>query len=182
MDMSIIVPTLYARTGTNRPELLGGEVGIPDAANVFNRHSFVVLTSGALIAVATAGILTCGLCLDASKATALVDPPDQFFGDRHFPVNPKNQRFAISCFHTDGIVGQNGDVTPAPQMSDMIIGEAYGILRLANSNHVLNQSNTTNDFFIVVEKPSQYNGIIQDADTYNPVVIVEIVPAAIQLI
>lgn len=179
MDMSIIVPTLYARTGTNRPELLGGELGIPDAANVFNRHSFVVLTAGALIAVASAGILTCGLCLDASKATALVDPPDQFFGDRHFPVNPKNQRFAVSCTKADGGIGQ---ANSAPQMSDITLGESYGILRLANGNHVLNQANTTNDFFIVVEKPSQYNGIQQDADTFNPVVIVEIVPAAIQLI
>lgn len=179
MDMPITVPNLFSRTGTNRPELLGGELGLPDAANVFNRHTFVVLTSGALIAVASAGVLTCGLCLDASKATAVVDPPEQFFGDRHFPVNPKNQRFAVSCTANDGGIGE---ANSAPQMSDIVIGTAYGILRLANDNHVLDQSNTTNDFFLVVEKPTMYNGVKQDADTYNPVVIVEIVAAAIQVV
>lgn len=179
MDMPFTVPYLYAKQTTNRPEMLGGEMGIPDAGNTFNRHTFVVLTAGALAAVASAGVLSCGLSLDESKATAAVNPPQQFFGDRHFPVNLKGQRFAISV--TDA-AGNYGQAAGAPQLSEVVIGEKYGIIKLASGNHALNVDNTTNDFFVVVEKISHWQGTAQVAATYNPVVIVEVVDAAIQSI
>ncbi len=179
MDMPFTVPKLHAHAVTNRPEMLGGENGIPDAANDFLAHTFVVLTSGALVALASGAVLSCGLCLDASKTTSAVNPPTQFFGDRHFPVSLHKQRFAISV--TDAS-GHYGEADGAPQMSEVIIGEKYGILKLSDGNHALNVDNTTNDFFVVVEKISQYNGTLQDANTYNPVVIVEVIEAAIQSI
>lgn len=179
MDIPFTVPQLYAKQTTNRPEMLGGEIGLPDAANVFNRHTFVVLTTGALVALASGAVLSCGLCLDASKATALVDPPNQMFGDRHFPVNLVGQRFAISV--TDA-TGHYGAANGAPQMSEVVIGEKYGILKLSDGNHALNVDNTTNDFFVVVEKLTHWQGALQDANSYNPVVIVEVIPAAIQSI
>ena len=177
MDQRFTVPQIYARRITNRPEMIGGEMGIPDGANTFNRHTFVVLTAGLLAAVASGAVSTCGFCLDESKATALVNPPTQFFGDRHFPLALQAQRFAISV--TDA-TGHYGEANGAPQLSEITIGEMYGIIKLADGNHALNVDNTTNDFFVVVEKPSQWNGIAQTAATFNPVVIVEVIPAVVQ--
>lgn len=177
MDIPKIVPRLFAHTITNRPEMLGGENGLPDGANTFIAHSFVVLTTGSLVALASGAVLSCGLCLDESKATAVVNPPTQFFGDRHFPVSLKGQRFAISVTDASGNFGQaNG----APQLSEITIGERYGILKLADGTHCLNVDNTTNDFFEVKEKLTQWQGQAQVAATYNPVVIVEVIDAAIQ--
>lgn len=177
MDMSYYAPQLFARTVNNRPEMLGGEDGLPDASNTFLAHNFVVLTSGALVAVASAAVLTCGLVLDASKASTAVDPPYSMFGDRHFPVNPRRQRFAVSVTDTSG---HYGEADGAPQMSEVVIGTNYGIIKLSDGTHAMNVDNTTQDFFVVVEKPTVFNGVPQDADTYNPVVIVEILDAVIQ--
>lgn len=176
-DMPFTVPQLYAHAVTNRPEMLGGELGIPDGSNTFNRHTFVVQTTGALVALASGAVLSCGFCLDASKATTAIDPPTQFFGDRHFPVSLRGQRFAISV--TDA-TGHYGEANGAPQLSEVTIGEMYGILKLADGNHALNVDNTTNDFFVVVEKLSQWQGQAQVAATYNPVVVVEVIAAARQ--
>lgn len=179
MDIPFTVPNLYSHRNTNRPEQLGGEMGIPDASNSFNRHTFVVLTAGALAAVASAGTSSCGFCLDASKATAVVDPPTQMFGDRHFPVNPKGQRFSISV--TDAS-GHYGEADGAPTLAEVTVGEKYGILKLSDGNHALNVDDTTNDFFVVVEKLTQWQGQTQVAGTFNPVVVVELIDAVIQQI
>lgn len=176
MDRPIISPYIYAVRGHGRPELLGGEFGHPDGNNAFGAHTFVVLTAGFLALVANGGVLSCGLSLDASKTTALVDPPYQMFGDKHFPVSLRGTRFAISVVDGAGNIGQaNG----APQLSEVTVGEKYGI-RVVNGVHCLDVDNTTNDFFVVVEKPSVLNGVAQNAVTYNPVVIVEVIDAAIQ--
>ena len=177
MDQRQIVPQLYARKITNRPEMVGGEFGLPNTGNTFNRHVFVVATAGVLAAVASAGILSCGLCLDASTTVTKATPPDNLLGGKHFPVALEGQRFAISV--TDA-TGHFGVANGAPQMSEVVIGTNYGILKTAGGDHCLNVDNTTNLFFVVVEKPSIWNGIAQDADTYNPVVIVEVVSAAFQ--
>jgi hypothetical protein len=174
----LIKPTLYARTLTNRPELLGGETGLPDSGNTLVAGQFVVLTSGALVAVADGEVLSCGQVLDASKATTAIDPPYAMFGDRHFPLSLKGSRFAITV--TDGSETLT-EASGAPQLSEVTIGEKYGIKLVAGTGiHYLDVDNTTNDFFVVVEKPANFRGIVQTATTYNPVVIVEVIAAAIQ--
>jgi len=177
MDMRQIAPYAYARAGTNRPEQFGGETGYPDSGNTLVAGQFVVLTAGALAAVASAGVLSCGQVLDDSKSSTAVDPPFAMFGDRHYPLALPGQRFAVNI--TDAS-GNFGEANGAPQLSEATIGTAYGILKLSDGTHCLNVDNTTNDFFVVVEKPSMWNGIAQNADTYNGVVIVEVIPAAIQ--
>lgn len=177
--MKFIVPALYSRRITNRPEMLGGENGIRNGGNVFKRHVFVVLTGGILAAVATAGVSSCGFCLDESKASAAVNPPTAFFGDRHFPVALAGQRFSISVTDATGNFGQaNG----APIGSEITIGASYGIIKLADGNHALNVDDTTTLFFKVVEFPSQWNNIAQGAATFNPVVIVEVISTVHQSI
>lgn len=179
MDMPYYRPSLYARRITNRPEMCGGQNGYHDVGNTFLAHNFVVLTSNALVAVASAGVLSCGLVLDASKtgSTDVVNPPYDMFGDRHFPVLLEGQRFAISVTDATGNYGQaNG----APQMSELAVGTSYGIIKLANGTHALNVDNVSQLFFTVVEKPDVFNGVKQTSATYNPVVIVEVIAACVQ--
>lgn len=177
--MPFTVPQLYAHQTTNRPEMLGGELGILNTGNTFNRHTFVVVTAGVLAALASGAVLSCGLCLDASTTVTKPTPPDNILGGRHFPVNPRGQRFAISV--TDAS-GHYGEANGAPQLSEVTVGEKYGILKLSDGNHALNVDNTTNDFFVVVEKLTQWQGAAQTSATYNPVVIVELIPEAVQSI
>lgn len=179
MDMPFTVPMLYARKITNEPQMLGGEFGLHDGSNVFVRHVFVVLTAGSIAAVATAGTSSCGLCLGASQTADVVNPPTQFFGDRHFPVALEGQRFAVSVTDASGHFGQ---ANSAPQTSAIAIGTAYNLIKLSNGNHALNSAGTNAPFFNLVEIPHEWNGTIQDANTYNPVVIVEVVPTVIQKI
>lgn len=176
MDQTPIVPYLYSKKVTNRPEMIGGEMGIHNGGNTFSRHVFVVLTSGILAAVASTGVSTCGFCLDKSWPTDVINPPTQFFGDRHFPVALEGQRFAITVTDASAHFGQaNG----APQTSAVAVGTKYGIL-LSAGVHYLNSADTTNLFFNLVEIPSTWNGVKQDANTYNPVVIVEVIGTIIQ--
>lgn len=179
MDQQIITPKLYAHRVTNRPEMLGGETGLHDGSNTFTAHSFVVLSAGNIASVATAGTSTCGLCLDASYAADIINPPTQFNGDRHWPVALPGQRFAVNI--TDGS-GHIGQANSAPQTSAVAVGTQYGVYKLSGGQHLLNSADTTNLFFRLVEIPSQWQGTFQDANTYNPVVIVEVVSAAIQQI
>lgn len=175
--MPFNVPTIYARKITNRPEMIGGEFGLPNTGNTFNRHTFVVLTTGVLAAVATAGVLTCGLVLDASNLNTKPNPPTDFFGGKHFPLALEGQRFAVSVTDSSGNFGQ---ANSAPQMSSVVIGTKYGLIKLSSGDHALNISDTSTLFFQVVEKPSIWNGVKQDANTYNPVVIVEVISTIIQ--
>ncbi len=175
----MIVPFAYAKVGNTRPETLGGELGLPDASNTFLVNVFVVLTTGALVAVASGGALTCGLVLDASKPDTTINPPTSFFGDRHWPLSPRGQRFAVSVTDATGHVGEaNG----APQLSEIVIGTSYNILKLSNGNHALNVDSSSAPFFTVVEIPTRWNSVAQTSTTYNPVVIVEIVAAAQQAV
>lgn len=179
MDMPYTVPKLYARRITNRPEQLGGSLGLVNTGNTFNAHTFVVATAGVLAAVASAGVLSCGLCLDASNLDTKPNPPSDILGGRHFPVALEGQRFAVSVTDASGHFGQ---ANSAPQASAVTVGSSYGIIKLSNGNHAMNVANTTQLFFTVVEIPPVWNGVAQDANTYNPVVIVEIVAADIQKI
>lgn len=178
-NQSMIVPTIYSKKGTGRPEQVGGEKGLPNTGNTFNAYTFVVLTAGVLAAVATAGVSSCGLVLDPSNTDTVVNPPTDFFAGNHFPLTLNGQRFAVSVTDSSGHVGSaNG----APQASAITLGSKYGLIRLSNGNHALNVSDTTNFFFQVVELPSKWNLIPQDSTTYNPVVIVEIVSTVIQAV
>lgn len=175
--MTMIVPTIYAKKVNNRPEQVGGEVGLPNTGNTFNAYTFVVLTAGVLAALATGATLSCGLVLDASNLNTVKNPPTDFFGGKHYPLALEGQRFAVSVTDSSGHIGQ---ANSAPQASSLTLGSKYGIIKLSNGNHALNISDTSNLFFQVVEIPSRWNSINQDTTTYNPVVIVEIVSTTIQ--
>ena len=181
-DKSIIKPQPISRVGQNREETLGGQDGIANGANAFLSNSFVFLTAGALLSVVpTSGVTSIGLCLDASKLTAEVNPPVAPYGDRHRPLNLKGQQFAISVSNLAGAIGQ---VNGAPLPTAIVLGSAYGIVRIASGvytgYHMLAVDEVTNTLFRVVDKPLVYAGVAQDATTYNPVVIVQVIDTKIQ--
>lgn len=182
MDKSIIKPQPISRVGQNREETLGGQDGIANGANAFLSNSFVFLTGASLLAaVATSGIAAIGLSLDASKATAEINPPTAPYGDRHRPLNLKGQQFAISVSNLAGAIGQ---ANSAPQLSAIVLGASYGIVRIASGvftgYHMLAADETTNTLFKVVDKPLIYAGVAQDSTTYNPIVIVQVIDSKIQ--
>lgn len=178
-DMTMIAPFDYARKGVTRQEQVGGEMGIGNGGNTFLAFNFVVVASGILAALATGAVLSCGLVYDNSTTVTKVDPPNHFFGPNHFPLTLEGQRFAVSVTDSSGHVGQ---ANSAPQLSAISLGAKYGLIKLSNGVHALNVSDTSTVFFQVVEIPSKWNGVLQDATTYNPVVIVEIISACIQKI
>ena len=185
MDKAIIMPRLWKRTSNNRQELLGGEMGYPDGANSFLARSFVVLTAGVLAAVASEEVLCLGMSPDESKADATINPPTQFFGDRHFPYNPKDQIFLISV--SSGAGTTFGEANAAPQRSDITLGDEYGLLRPATGPHAgkqfLASDDTTTTLFVVVELPDDiHDGVKQNDDTFNPVVAVRIIESKIQIV
>lgn len=179
MDMPVQDPTPYSRVGGTRPETIGGENGLSDGSNTFNAFNFVVYTAGALAAIASAATSACGLVPDKSNGAGNVpNPPSNFFGGNHFPFSLVGMRFIVSITDSAGHIGQaNG----APTLSAITKGNSYGV-KLVNGVHMLNKDDTTNLFFTVVDIPSQWGGTKQDSTVYNPVVIVEVVSAAIQKI
>jgi hypothetical protein len=179
MDRQIILPTYVGRKGNNRAEAIGGESGYPDGSNSFIANSFVVLTNGELVSVATDGVLACGLVLDESKSATTVDPPYEIFGDRHWPLALSGCIFAVSVTDDSENIGE---ANSAPQLSEIAIGSSYGIKKGADGTHYLNVDETSTTLFTVLEKPESWNGVEQDADTYNPVVLVEVIPSKIQLV
>lgn len=175
--MSMIVPQIYARKITGRPELVGGELGIPCNSNTFNAYAFVVATAGVLVAIATGATLACGQVLAPSNLNTVVNPPSDFFGGKFFPLALDGTRFAVNITDGSGHVGQ---ANSAPQLSSVTLGGKYGVYKLASGYHALNEADTSNLIFQVVQIPSQYNGIKQDSTTYNGVVIVEFIGTTIQ--
>ena len=179
MDRQIIVPQVVGRRGGNRIEAIGGESGYADGANSFIANSLVVLTAGALVAVATDGVSACGFVPDASKDSASIDPPYSMFGDKHWPFDLRGLLIAMSVSDDSENIGE---ANSAPQLSDITLGSSYGVLLGATGIHYVNQAETSNTLVKVVEKPEMFNGVEQDADTYNPVVIVEVIDSKIQIL
>ncbi len=187
MDAPIIMPRIFKRRVTNRQETLGGEIGYPDGSNSFLAGTIVVLTGGNLIAVATDGVLACGICPDASKASATIDPPTQLFGDRHWPFNLHGLQFLMNIGTLSGTAAVVGEANTAKQLSDVTIGETYAMARATTSTYAgyqfLDPTDTSNDLLTVIDKPTHIAGLVsQDADTYNALVLVEINADLIQSI
>lgn len=180
MDLPVINPAAFQTVHGNRPEQLGGTSGISNGGNTFNAFNFVVLSSGILAAIATGATLCCGQVLDASNTTTIPTPPYQMFGPNHYPLSLFGSRFAISITNNAGAIGQ---ANSAPTLSNVAVGTTYGV-KLVSGIHMLNIQDTTNLLMQVVQIPDQWNSVVYaDSGTiYNPVVIVQFVPATIQAV
>lgn len=176
------MPRLIKKRGNNRQEMMTGQSGYADGSNSFNAFSLVVYASALIGAVATAGVSCCGYVLDASKATALVNPPDQFFGDKHWPLNIRGLQFLMNVSNNANAVGA---ANSAPLGSAVAVGTSYGITRPTSGTYsgfqFVNSQDTTNLILRVVDIPTRVDGVDNTpGTTYNGLVVVEVIDAAIQ--
>lgn len=126
---------------------------VSDGSNSFIANSFVKLSSGELAAVATGDVVCYGYVFDASKAAGLT-PPEAFFGQNHYVCHPEDVVFEINAaaFSTNtATIGSSGVTWTGGSIA---VGNRYGIGMADNSGyegvHMLNTSDTTNDFFEVI--------------------------------
>jgi len=143
----------------------------PNGATTFPARSFVYLSAGILVPVATAGVLCYGWSPDRSKVVT-ERPPDAIYGMNHWPFDPNGAEFVMNISNSSGAIGQ---ANSAPQLSAAVVGTSYGIYRNASGIQFLDVANTTNLFAKVI---ALYPN--QALTDYNGLVIVELLPAVIQ--
>lgn len=147
-----------------------------DGTTVFNARSFVFANgSNLLVPVLTAGVVCMGWSADGNHlATPTPRPPDALYGNLHWVFDPRDAQFSINITNNAATIGAG-----APALSSILIGEKYGIIRpttgAATGIQMLNQQDTTNDFFRVV---AIYPG--QASTDLNGIVLVELIDAVIQ--
>lgn len=182
-DRAIIYPRLLKKRGNNRQEMLTAQTGYADGANSFPAFSFVVYASSLIGAVATAGVSCCGYVLDADKASTAVNPPTQFFGDKHWPINPRGCQFLVNISNNANAVGQ---ANSAPQLSAVSIGTSYGLTRPTSGTYsgyqFLNTQDTSTTLFTIVDIPASVDGVDNSSTVYNGLVLVELIESKIQVV
>lgn len=187
-------PRIWARSTNNRQETIGGLLGYPEGATNWNVAnvtaalqstrgvpSFLVLTSGLLVPVATAGATMSGFIAGDPyhNQVTTIDPPNALKGNRHFPFNLVGMRFLVSVSR-DNAGGNASDV-----LANITLGGQYGLFRNSTAGatygfqHV-DLSNTTQKVFTVIDIPAKVDGDLNSTLT-NPLVIVEIIPTAITI-
>jgi hypothetical protein len=178
-DSPILMPYPVRQRG-NLMAMIGAADGYGDGSNEFLARSFVVLSSGNLIAVATDGVLASGLTLEASFDSTTIDPPSNRYGGKHWPLDLTGLQFYINITNDDADIGEaNG----APQLSDVTIGASYALIRPASGTyagyHLLNVSDTTNTLFKVIDKPARVFNLDNGAAVYNGFVLAEVISSKI---
>lgn len=149
-----------------------------DGTTAFNARSFVYVNgSNFLVPVLTAGIVCFGQSPDANHLTTPTPrPPDALYGNLHWVFDPRDAQFVVNITNNAATIGAG-----APALSTILIGESYGIIRptsgAAIGIQMLNQQDTTNDFFKVI---AIYTGISQASTDLNGLVLVELVQSVIQ--
>lgn len=141
-------------------------------------NSLVTNTSGALVLVATAGVLVYGLTPDGSHLST-DKPPVAFNGQTHWPFDLSNTELEIS------VIGATRTLNATDaEWQDVTIGAQYGIYtetantagKAPKNTQMLDLSNTTNKLFTVLGPASDTVAL---TDT-NVRVRVALVPTTIQ--
>lgn len=143
---------------------------VTDAANSFSAQDLVTVTAGALVKIATAGVLLYGWVLDISHASTEL-PPQSFFGESHYVLDPHFAEFEINTGTVNGTNAGNvatfsagsatentgtGSGASAANPSLVTIGTAYGVLTPTAGTFTgvqfLDPANTATTLFTVVAK------------------------------
>lgn len=199
MDIPVIKPRVYSRSlAQNLQELLGGEQGYSDGSNSFVERTFVKLASGVLASATTiaagptasaAGDVFLGYTYDASDSGGVVNPPYVMRPGRHFPLALTGMRFLMNITDASFNIGEaNG----APDLAEVTIGTSYELIVGGSSTpgtgeyegvFAVNVDATTNAKVKVVDIPNRVDTVSQLplASAYNGWVVVEFLPAALQL-
>ena len=170
----IFMPVIYQEGANNMTTQKGP---ITDGSNSFTASSLVVVTSAALVLVATAGTAIYGLSPDGSHLSTDV-PPTALFGEDHYPFDLRGRTLVMNA--TDGTVGHIGTSSDGSYTSlSLAVGQQFGILTPTTGAYtgyqLIDTSNTTQKLFTVVGlHPSSATTDI------NPRVLVKVIDAALQ--
>lgn len=147
----------------------------PNGATAFLQRSFVKLASGVLTPCVSADTSCFGQAPGPSHDSTDL-PPVSLHTNMHWVFDPKDAIFIVNITDATGHVGEaNG----APQLSEVVIGTSYNILRPTSGTYVgyqfLNVDLSAAPFFKVV-------GIYpnQALTDFNGLVLVKIVETIIQ--
>ena len=174
LQTNIFMPSIYQEGANNMATQKGP---ITDGSNSFAASALVVVTSAALVLVATAGTAIYGLCPDASKLSTDT-PPVDLFGENHYPFDLKGRTLAMNV--TDGTVAHIGTSSDGSWTSlSLAVGQQFGIVTPTTGTYtgyqLIDQSNTTQKLFTIVGlHPSSA------ASDINPLVLVKVLDAALQ--
>lgn len=159
---------------------------ITDGSNTFLAQALVYITSAALAAIPTAGVLCYGQTPDKSH-TSTERAPDILprptgEGELHYPFSPLDAEFEINIAALSAnapVIGASAKV-----LADVVVGTAYGIATATSGPYAgmqfLDPTETTNTLFIVTAIPAKPDGSAQAAADFNPRVRVKIIPSKIQ--
>lgn len=190
----LIAPRIHARTINNKQETIGGQLGYPEGATNWNEANvttavastkgtptFLVVTSGLLVPVATAGALVSGFINGDTyhNQVTTIDPPYARKGNRHFPFNLQGMQFLMSVSR-DNAGGNASDV-----LANITLGAQYGLFRNSTAGRTfgfqtLDLSNTTQKLFTVVDIPLTVDGEANSTER-NPIVVVQVIPSVISI-
>jgi hypothetical protein len=157
------------------------------ASTTFLARSFVKLSSGVLVPVATADVVCVGWTPSASHTytgspsgtwpnitglTVTDRPPVSLYEPVHWPFDPKDSQFIMNITDASGHIGESNG---APTLAEAVIGSEFGIYRDGTSGkQMLNVDDTSTKFARVV------GWVANQASTdYNGLVIVELLAAVI---
>lgn len=186
MDQPINFPKYWSRRTTGRIATIGGQSGYQEGATAYPAYSFVKLSSGKLVPIAT-GEATAFGAFDYYPSTGLnaatpVVPPYNLLA-AHWPFELDKGQFLLNITDGSGNVGQ---ANSAPTLSSVSVGSQYGCYVWTSGANkgicALNGADTTNKCFTIVDIPLRvYPGSILTASTtYNGLVVVEVIPSLIQ--
>lgn len=154
---------------------------VGDSTNTFAANRLLTITSGALVLVATAGILVYGLTPDQSHLSTdgpfTTLPRGLGEGENHWVFSPLDGEFEINV----GALSSNALVigSSAQQPSAVTIGAKYGIATATSGAYsgqqFLDPTNTTNLLFQVT---GFVDGVL--TDDYNGRVRAKLIPSTIQ--
>lgn len=150
---------------------------LSDGANAFLAKSLVKIATGVLAAVATGDVVCYGQSLDPSHAAAEKWPEGAPFGEQHYPLDLADVILAVQMTNNAATFGASG---PTWTGSGVTVGGKYGLIRPTSGDQAsmqfLNYQNTTNLFFEIVALHPE-----MAVDDQNPLVLVKLLPAVLQV-
>lgn len=174
MDRPILAPELVRQFGN----MFVQKPITPDAANTFAANRFVTVTAGALVLVATDGVLVYGITPDASKVSTDT-VPNAFFGENHYVFSPLDAEFEINVGTLSGTALVVGEASSATTPAAVTLGASYGIATPTTGTYagyqVLDPTEVTATLFTVV---GFVDGVA--STDYNGRVRVKVIPSKIQ--
>lgn len=173
-DAAILMPDLVRQFGN----MFVQKAVAPDSTNTFKAGALVTLTAGALVLVATDGVLCYGITPDKSHA-ATDGVPEAMFGENHYVFSPLDAEIEINIGHLSGTAIVAGAANSAKTPADVVLGGEYAIATPTTGTwagfQFLDPTDTTNKMFRVV---GFVDGVL--TDDANGRVRVKLIPSTIQ--